>query len=109
MNPDPHGNLPIKRLASCLQCAAVGNEYFFRVEQCIAQSYESDSIWCPSHEDKVDLKSLAPDVLFADIDGKFLINDEDIDSEHNPLDAGSFGNVYQTRMKGNRNVAVKVF
>jgi len=108
-NADPHGNLPIKKLVPCLPCAEMGKEYFFTVERCISQSYESDSIWCPSHEDKVALKSLAPDVLFADIDGRFLIDEKDIDSEHIALDSGSFGNVYQTKMSGSKNVAVKVF
>ena len=107
-NADPHGNLPIKKLVPCLPCAEMGKEYFFTVERCISQSYESDSIWCPSHEDKVALKGLAPDVLFADIDGRFLINEKDIDSEHIALDSGSYGNVYQTKMSGNKNVAVKV-
>ena len=108
MNPDPHGSLPIRKLAPCLHCTTLGKEHCFTVEQCIAQSYESDSIWCPSHEDEVDLKSLAPDVLFADIDGKFVINQKDIDTEQSSLDSGAFGNVYQTKMNGNRNVAVKV-
>ncbi|XP_065071616.1 leucine-rich repeat serine/threonine-protein kinase 2-like isoform X2 [Rhopilema esculentum] len=110
--PDPKGKLPVERLVPCLHCASLDKKHYFTVDQCITRSNESDSIWCPSHEGEVDLKCLAPDVLFADIDGKYVLKDGDIeikDSTKNVLDGGSFGTVYQTQCKGNRNVAVKVF
>ena len=109
--PDPKGKLPVERLVPCLHCASLDKKYYFTVDQCIMRSNESDSIWCPSHEGEVDLKCLAPDVLFADIDGKYVLEDGDIeikDKTKNVLDGGSFGTVYQTQCKGNRNVAVKV-
>ena len=74
------------------------------------QSYESDSIWCPSHKDEVNLGSIAPDVLLADIDGKYLINESQLEKQEtggSDLGVGSFGSVYQTKYQG-LNVAVKV-
>lgn len=109
--PGAEGSFPVKRLVQCFKCAEMGDEYFFTLKQCIDQSYKNDSIWCPSHKNEVDLKGLAPDVLFADIDDKFLIKEGDIDAEQtkeNAIGGGSFGNVYQTKLKQRKNVAVKV-
>ena len=89
----------------------MGRDHSFPLEQCIKRSYESDSIWCPSHEDEVSLRSLAPDVLLADIDGKFMIKEKELESmetKENVLGGGAFGTVYQTKYRGNKNVAVKV-
>ncbi len=57
------------------------------------------------------MRDIAPDVLLADIDGKFLINENQLEQKEEEgivLGGGSFGNVYQTRYKGTVNVAVKV-
>ena len=110
--PYADGSLPVERLVPCIQCVAVQDQHFFTIEQCIAQSYQSDSIWCPSHEGEVELKALTPDVMFADIDGKFFINEGDLDIEQmkeSDLGVGSFGSVYQVKMEGKKTVAVKVF
>ena len=110
-NTDHKANLPITRLAPCNYCLSLGRDHSFPLEQCIKRSYESDSIWCPSHEDEVSLRSLAPDVLLADIDGKFMIKEmelESMETKENVLGGGAFGTVYQTKYRGNKNVAVKV-
>eukprot|EP00794_Sanderia_malayensis_P005393 gene5393-6066_t len=109
---DARGNPYMKKLAQCNHCQLQGKHNCFSLDDCISQSYEKDSIWCPTHEGEVFLRDIAPDVLLADIDGRYLIDESELDQKERDavrIGGGAYGSVYQNRYKGKTNVAVKVF
>lgn len=99
----------ILRLSPCDFCKRSGYPYYFTIEECIYASNQSDTIECESCGLRP-LRTIAPDVVFSDIDPKLIQEQviiQDGHSRHLRLGQGAFADVYKAQVQG-ISLAVKV-
>lgn len=71
--------------------------YCFMIEECILKASENKSVHCPVHK-KLNLKQIAPDVMFCDLTSKLVFNPESI-KRTKLLGRGSFGLVFKATVE----------
>ena len=71
--------------------------YSFLVEECILRVYEQKSLICPIHS-KLNIQSIAPDTVFADLGDHILIKAEKLKTGK-LLGRGAFGFVFRADIK----------
>lgn len=78
--------------------------YSWMVEECILAAYDRKTITCPSHGE-IELRSIAPDVMFLDLSDSYVIRSSDI-TRGQLLGRGAFGFVFKASYKyrGSRQI-----
>ncbi|XP_071486222.1 leucine-rich repeat serine/threonine-protein kinase 2-like [Diadema antillarum] len=111
---DPmHGRTLLQKLVPCILCnGKIDPPYRHSIDDLMKQSEVSDTATCPNHPSKkVPIHILAPDVMLADLEDKFLIDPVKLNFRQRQemvLGEGSFGSVYRATYR-DKAVAVKVF
>ncbi|XP_077987744.1 leucine-rich repeat serine/threonine-protein kinase 2-like [Glandiceps talaboti] len=104
----PTGDEALERLVPCPLCKDVASVHHFTLEELTYESRLNETIRCAKKDIAIELKTLAPDVVFEDIDIKNMDQEDLSDFENMCLGSGAFGSVHKISHK-NKDVAVKTF
>ena len=102
--------IKVERIVPCDSCKVTGDPFYFTIEDCIIASDKSTTIECDFCGPR-QLKIIAPDVMFADIDPELIQENCKIENRQSRnlenLGHGAFADVYKAKVNGT-NLAVKV-
>ena len=107
-------NCMLEQLILCIECLKEKREkpHKFEREDLIKRIKDKEpEIECPSGKHVVSLVDLAPDLFLADIDRRFVLEQEELKfsrEDEERLGVGAFGSVFRGHCRG-QSVAVKIF
>ena len=113
-----HGPSGLKQVIPCFECVKLGQPrpFEFDIEQCWQAIINNQkTMECSGNSRKnhsVAIEDIAPDLLFQDIDPKYLLHPQDIayqEDEASLLGKGGYAKVYQGVYKGTRSIAAKKY
>lgn len=78
--------------------------YSFMVEECIMLASQEKTVTCPVHN-QLDLKEIAPDIMFLDLSQQYLIKSEWI-RRGKMLGRGAFGFVFRASLRKKNSVVL---